>query len=212
MLIVIEILLLLIGLYALIGGKLPVNSGARYVVRGWHARLIGGIGLLPVPLTFVVGIVVGLLFVGQGKRLTQDSFLLVGIGIEAACLVTCVVAMLVLARIYRTPLTAAEIPDGSRTFEAPLPTILEAIDDTLHDMKVKAIKWSDDGRRVTGRVGASLWSWAEWLTVEADESGEVRVRSTCVASWQLIDWGKNAQNRRRFLKRLTVRLESPVSA
>jgi hypothetical protein len=202
-----EIALLLIGLYALITGRL-LNSGGKYVVQGWPARVIGIIGLLPIPVSLVFGIAVAALFVMQGREVTLASFFWVGTAIEAATIVVCVVAMVVLARVWREPVEPLHLPDSSCRFDAPLPTIVNAVNATLRELDVKSVKWSRPARRISGKIGVSFWSPGERLTVAVKESGEVRVQSLCSSSWQLIDWGRNAKNRRSFMAALADRLES----
>src|SRR5438552_14838385 len=67
-----EIALLFIGLYALIKGQLPTNKKSKHVVRGWPARVIGIIALLPIPVSFGLGLAVALLFVVQRKQVPGD--------------------------------------------------------------------------------------------------------------------------------------------
>jgi hypothetical protein len=193
-----EVGLFLIGLYAVVTGRL---STSKHVVQGWPARVIGIIGLSPVPLSFLASTVVIALLVAIGKHVTQQTFFWTGTLIEASTVILCAIVMGILARVYRTPV---ETP--SLRFSAPLPTILEAIDRTLRDLGAKSIRWSDDRRRVSAKTRASIWSWGEQLTVDADESGEVRVTSIC--RFQLIDWGKNAQNCSKFFQCLSNHLES----
>jgi hypothetical protein len=98
-----EVAMLVIGLYALIMGKLPTNKKAKHVVRDWPARIIGVICLLPIPLALLVSMAVAALFVAQGRQVTPESFFWVGTAIEGSIVVACVVAVGVLARVYRTP-------------------------------------------------------------------------------------------------------------
>jgi hypothetical protein len=193
-----EVALFLIGLCALITGRL---STGKHLVQGWPARVIGIIGLSPVPLSFLAGMVVVALLMSIGTHVTQQTFLWTGTLIEGSTVILCAIAMGVLARVYRTPVEASSL-----CFSAPLPTILEAIDRTLRDLGAKSIRWSDDRRQVSAKTRASLRSWGEQLTVNADESGEVRVTSIC--QFGLIDWGKNAQNCSKFLQSLSNHLES----
>jgi signal peptidase I len=197
-----EIALFLIGLYALITGRL---SSGKHVVQGWPARVIGIIGIAPVPMTFVVSIVVATLLVTRGRHVTRESFFWTGTAIEGAVVVLCAAAMGVLARVCRTSVDTSQ---NSLCSSAPWPTILEAIDRALRDLGAKSIKWSNDRRQVSARMSASFWSWGERLTVDTDESGEVRVSSVCEFPLQVIDWEKNARNCRKFLQALSGHLGS----
>jgi hypothetical protein len=81
-----EIALLFIGLYALIKGQLPTSKKSKHVVRGWPARVIGIIALLPIPISFGLGLAVALLFVVQRKQVPGNSFFWVGTAIEGSVL------------------------------------------------------------------------------------------------------------------------------
>ncbi|HLN30598.1 MAG TPA: hypothetical protein VK395_22855 [Gemmataceae bacterium] len=209
MIIAAEVTLFLIGLYAVITGSF-LSGGGRYVLQGGPARVIGVIAMLPMPLSLVVAAAVVALFLAQNKEVTERSFFWVGTAIEGSSLVVCMLAMGVLSRVYRTRVEEAQLPNSRRRFGAPLPTILEAIEGTLHELGVETANWSSDRRRVTARIGVNLWSDGQWLTVDLEESGDVRVSSVCQSSWQMIDFGKNAKNRHKFLETLAGRLESGV--
>ncbi len=88
-----EVALLIIGLYALIKGKLPTSKKAKHVVQGRPARVIGIIGLLPLPLSFAVVAVVVAVFIAQGKPVDQESFFWVGTAIEGSIVLACAVTM-----------------------------------------------------------------------------------------------------------------------
>jgi len=109
-----EIALLFIGLYALIKGQLPTSKKAKHVVRGWPARVIGIIALLPIPVSFGLGLAVALLFVVQRKQVTGDSFFWVGTAIEGSVLGVCFVAIAVLSRVYRIPVEQPRLEEGFR--------------------------------------------------------------------------------------------------
>src|SRR5207249_320969 len=108
---------------------------------------------------------VAAVFVAQGKQVTPQSFFWVGTVIEASCLGATILIMVVLTCLLGTPLEASPIPDSNRRFQAPWPTLLEAIDGALRDMRVKSVKWSDDRHRVSGRLDASCCPCVEWLRV-----------------------------------------------
>src|SRR5262245_47678776 len=66
-----EIALLVMGLYALFAGKLTLTK--QKVVRGTPARLLGILCLLPIPLSLLVGIVLGVGLAVQGQTVTENS-------------------------------------------------------------------------------------------------------------------------------------------
>lgn len=87
LLLILEIVMFGTGLYALFTGKLPqVISGKKYRVEGTAARIIGAICAAPLPLAFMVGLVLGivagedLLFVGT----IVEIVLVIGAAIAAS--------------------------------------------------------------------------------------------------------------------------------
>ena len=98
-----EIALIVMGVYALITGKLLTSKKSQYSIQGWPARVIGLICLLPIPLAFVTSVIVATIFLALGKPVDRDSFFLVGAGIEIGVLILCVIVATILERTYRTP-------------------------------------------------------------------------------------------------------------
>jgi hypothetical protein len=65
MILIVELIFLVGGLWALVTGKLPTalfNSGGRYTAEGPMVRVIGLLLIAPLPLAFLAGVVMGLLF------------------------------------------------------------------------------------------------------------------------------------------------------
>jgi hypothetical protein len=113
-----EVAMLIMGLYALIAGRLMTGKKAKHVVQGWPARLIGVICLLPIPLAFAVGTAVAAILVALGRTVTRESFFWVGTAIEGSIVLACVVAVAILSRVYRTPVGPPQ-PDGADPGAAP---------------------------------------------------------------------------------------------
>ena len=51
-----------------------------------------------------------------------------------------------------------------------------------------------------GSVPVSGFSWGERVAVDIDQTGAIRIDSRC--SWQIIDWGKNKANVKKFIAHL----------
>jgi hypothetical protein len=107
-----EVAMLVLGLYALFAGQLLTGKKAKYVVRGWPARLISVIYLLPIPLAVLVNATVVTVLVASGRPATRESFVWVGTAIEGLIVFTCDAVAVVLWRVYRTPVEAAP-PEGA---------------------------------------------------------------------------------------------------
>jgi multisubunit Na+/H+ antiporter MnhB subunit len=112
MLIGAEIAMLIVGIYALIAGRLPTSKAAKYEVRGWPARVIGAICLLPIPLALAAGVVAASRMAAHGTEVTNKSFFWVGTAVEGGIVVACIVAVVVIRLSYRTPVAAQQAGDS----------------------------------------------------------------------------------------------------
>lgn len=96
--------------------------------------------------------------------------------------------------------------DNSRLFCYSATALVPAVEGALRDVGANSIEWSSDHRSVSAWLGANLWSWGERLDVAIEESGKIRVTSTCRFPLQMLDWGKNADNCRKLLESVASRL------
>jgi hypothetical protein len=89
-----EIAMLIGGLVALVTGKLKLSQ--RMVTEGVAARLAGAVFLLPLPMAFTIGMVIGFMQATQGKPM-DGSFNWTLVLMEAGIVVGCLVVGLVIA-------------------------------------------------------------------------------------------------------------------
>jgi len=110
MLLVIEILLLIAGIIALATGKLPsfLLGGAKYRYEGRGVRWLGLILVLPLPLAFVSGVLLALLF---GDQATGYTFV-----VELLIVLAVIIAVLIVSRYVRQPV-APLTSDGQPNVE-----------------------------------------------------------------------------------------------
>ena len=84
-----EIGMLIFGLMALIRGKLTLSK--KSIVYGPMARVLGIVAMLPLPLSFAIGLLIGIALAAQGKRFEVEqwrgTFAIIEIGLIVACLV-----------------------------------------------------------------------------------------------------------------------------
>jgi hypothetical protein len=90
-----EIGMLVLGILALVKGKLTLSKSL--VVEGVAARIAGFIFLLPIPLAFVVGFAIGFNQGLRGKAYDASQFQWTMIGVELACVAGCFVLGVVIA-------------------------------------------------------------------------------------------------------------------
>ena|SRR5947209_5192294 len=83
-----EIVLLLVGIGALLTGRLPLSP--YHVVRGAPARLLGLLALMPVPLSVCAGAVTVVLMTPRPEKDLKDpSVRATVVALEAGVVVTC---------------------------------------------------------------------------------------------------------------------------
>jgi len=111
MLLVIEILMLIAGIWAIVAGKLPPSlfGGAKWKFEGWGVRLLGLILVLPLPTAFVAGILLGLL---SGDQAVGYAALL-----ELVIVLVCGVAAVVVSRFVRQPAIPSGADDDAATHD-----------------------------------------------------------------------------------------------
>ncbi|MBI3409869.1 MAG: hypothetical protein HY040_16140 [Planctomycetes bacterium] len=122
-LLVIEVVLLVFGTFALSIGEFKV-SGKR-TVTGAPARIAGFFLLLPLPLTLLAGFGIGLIIAARGQRVQQDDVARLGALLEIGiCAISLTLAVLV---CLAAPATSDGVPgrsDPARRTAGALPWIL----------------------------------------------------------------------------------------
>lgn len=90
-----QIGLLIYGIITLIKGQYSMGKGKKVV--GSKARVLGVVCVVPLPLSALVGIVIGLL---RFESLSDNQFSAMVSGIEVAILVCAITALVLLAKTY----------------------------------------------------------------------------------------------------------------
>src|SRR5262245_20365085 len=108
MILILEIVMLIMGLVALIRGRIQL-AGSRSV-EGPAARIAGMILMLPLPLAFAVGFYLGAQAVATGKNVTSGQFQLTLVLIELGLLVGCFIVALLVC------LVGSSTDDGRRVY------------------------------------------------------------------------------------------------
>lgn len=87
-----DIILMILGIIVLVKGQVLLTRTKE--VRGVPARIIGIIFLLPLPLSFVAGLLLGGFLLAQGKPVNESEIqgpaMILGAAILALCLLTAV--------------------------------------------------------------------------------------------------------------------------
>lgn len=105
-----EIGLLIMGLIAIVTGRLPVGPGR--VVRGAPARYLGVVALLPFPVAFGIGFGLGYILALQGVVLQKETWNVIGIAIEVPLLAMFVGLITTLGRKLSEEEAVAAKPAG----------------------------------------------------------------------------------------------------
>jgi len=110
-----EIGLLIAGIIALATGKMKLSKTKAAV--GAPARIAGIIAILPLPLSFMVGVAIGAASVAQGRSV--DDIKWTATAIEIAILLACLTASLIIAYAKAQPI---EPPSPPRPAQPPQQT------------------------------------------------------------------------------------------
>jgi hypothetical protein len=86
-----EIGLMVFAIITLVRGKLVLTKNR--VVTGVPARLLALIGFLPLPVTLVLGLAIGVFLVGRGQPVDQTRVRIIGAVVELSVIVLCVAAI-----------------------------------------------------------------------------------------------------------------------
>lgn len=119
-----EIVLLVVGIMALVKGKLTLSK--KHVLYGTPARLVGLIGMAPLPLSFAGGMAIGIYYAAQGKPFDVGTHYGKLALMEIGILISCVVAMYAIGARFAGPPAAShaqpQLPPQLPVFEAPQET------------------------------------------------------------------------------------------
>ena len=103
-----QLILAIAGVYMLIAGKVPnwVLGKKGYEIVGTNARIIGLVLVLPLPFSFGVGLVLGVLF---GEVAVSYGFV-----IDIVVLIVELIIAFILIRQFRTPVSSqSDAPSSS---------------------------------------------------------------------------------------------------
>jgi hypothetical protein len=98
---IVEIAMLVIGIMALVTGKLTFSQNK--VVRGATARIAGAILMIPLPLMFGIGLIIGLQAGLQGQQVDQQKLQSQLTPIEIGVTITCLILGLGIAVMGAEP-------------------------------------------------------------------------------------------------------------
>jgi hypothetical protein len=111
---VLEIAMLIWGIVALATGKFMVTRNK--VVYGPMARVIGAILMLPLPVSFFIGILIGVGFAAQGKKFDMAKAQVFS-PIELGIVVLCFAAAMAIALATGKPVRKKRIPQDEEYFD-----------------------------------------------------------------------------------------------
>jgi hypothetical protein len=89
MLLIVEVVMLIGGIWTIVTGRVPsfLVGGGKYQVEGLAARLLGFLLVLPLPVAFLGGLLLGLLFEGgAGYATLLELVIVLGVAVSAVVL------------------------------------------------------------------------------------------------------------------------------
>jgi hypothetical protein len=97
-----EILMLIFGIITLSRGRFLSTRVKE--VRGWPARIIGALLVIPFPLSFLLGMVLGGVFLAMGKDIEGQEFKSMAQILELGIVALCFIAAIGVAMFYAEPI------------------------------------------------------------------------------------------------------------
>lgn len=88
------------------------------------------------------------------------------------------------------------------TFKATKQQLFISSTRVLGDCKFRPVVEDMAEGLIEAKVLPGLLSWGEKITIQVEE-GAITVKSECVYPLQLIDWGKNKKNVKRFFEKIS---------
>ncbi|QIE59851.1 DUF1499 domain-containing protein [Rasiella rasia] len=85
---------------------------------------------------------------------------------------------------------------------APLESAKKKVEEALMKAGFKMSKWVDQQQAFYSESSVTIWSWGEDIMVrfQENENGtQIQFTSSCKLSTQIIDWGKNKKNAKKFM-------------
>lgn len=92
--------------------------------------------------------------------------------------------------------------EETRVYKKEHERLVQGCEIALEDSNFK-IKHVDYAQGVIlAKAGFSMWSWSEEIIVRISVQGAVTIRSECVLPTQIVAWGKNKRNAKKFFRKL----------
>lgn len=89
--------------------------------------------------------------------------------------------------------------------QVPLDQAKAKTEEALMKAGFKMSKWVEQNQAYYSESSLSIWSWGEDIQVsfqENEQGTKVKFTSSCKLSTQIIDWGKNKKNTKKFFTAL----------
>ena len=107
--------------------------------------------------------------------------------------------------IIKKKKTATSYFEESRSFHKSKNELKSLTEKAFLNLKFKNIYFDEEDSSFSAKTRMSIYSWSEYVTVKLSENGnftEVDFKSKCALPTQIIDWGKNKRNSKKFFKNL----------
>jgi hypothetical protein len=112
-----DIILLILGIVVLVKGQVLLTRTKE--VRGTPARIIGVILLLPLPLSFFAGLLLGALLVSQGKPVNESEIQGIVPFLGPAIIALCLFAAIAIAIAYAQPVRKQGVDADIEAVDVP---------------------------------------------------------------------------------------------
>lgn len=95
--------------------------------------------------------------------------------------------------------------EETRYYHCDRVQLMEKSKKVLQKCKFRIKEVDETNGIIYAKTNVSFWSWTEEIEVRVEDNGNVTMKSQCYLPTQILDWGKNKSNVRKFFKKLGIK-------
>lgn len=92
--------------------------------------------------------------------------------------------------------------EESKKYDLNKEELIIKVKEVLRLCKFKIINIDEKSGVIHAKSKLNIWSWTEDIIVTIEEDGQLNIKSECYLPTQILDWGKNKRNVRKFFSHL----------
>lgn len=92
--------------------------------------------------------------------------------------------------------------EKSKNYDLDKMQLIEKVKIALEKCKFNIKSIDENSGIIHAKSKLSFWSWIEKIDIKIGDNGSVSMKSECSLPTQIIDWGKNKRNVKKFFNAL----------